>query len=147
MTVIADILLISGAIGAGFYCYILARRLARFTDLEKGVGGAVAILSSQVDELSKTLEAARTTAGHSTDSLEVLTDRAEGVAKRLELMVASMHDLPEPQTQRSATTQTAPNDPPEVPQTELVSPQEPEPQMPSMPMFRHQGAQPQEASQ
>lgn len=95
MEMIADILLVAGALGAGFYCYILARRLGRFNDLESGVGGAVAILSAQVDDLTTILEAARDSAGSSTGSLEELTDRAEGVAKRLELLVASMHDLPE----------------------------------------------------
>ncbi|MEO1139063.1 MAG: hypothetical protein AAFW87_06370 [Pseudomonadota bacterium] len=95
MEMIADILLVAGAIGAGFYCYVLARRLSRFNDLEHGVGGAVAVLSAQVDDLTKTLEAAQHTASASTMSLDGLTDRAESVAKRLELMVASMHDLSE----------------------------------------------------
>jgi hypothetical protein len=94
MELIADILLVAGALGAGFYCFVLARRLRRFNDLENGVGGAVAVLSAQVDDLAKTLEAAQSTASSSTQSLEGLTDRAETVAKRLELMVASMHDLP-----------------------------------------------------
>lgn len=95
MDMIADILLVAGALGAGLYCFVLARRLARFNDLENGVGGAVAVLSAQVDDLTKTLAAARQTASASTDSLGELTDRAEGVAKRLELLVASMHDLPD----------------------------------------------------
>lgn len=94
MELIADILLVAGALGAGFYCFVLARRLRRFNDLENGVGGAVAVLSAQVDDLARTLEAAQSTASSSTGSLEGLTDRAEAVAKRLELMVASMHDLP-----------------------------------------------------
>ncbi|QYX57084.1 hypothetical protein K1T73_01315 [Roseovarius sp. SCSIO 43702] len=95
METIADILLVAGALGAGFYCFILARRLSRFNDLESGMGGAVAVLSAQVDDLTRTLQAAQGTASASTESLEALTDRAEGVAKRLELMVASMHDLQE----------------------------------------------------
>lgn len=94
MDLIADILLVAGALGAGFYCFILARRLTRFNDLESGVGGAVAVLSAQVDDLTRTLSAAQKTAGASTNSLSELTERAEDVAKRLELMVASMHDLP-----------------------------------------------------
>ncbi|MEI4264062.1 hypothetical protein [Roseovarius sp. D0-M9] len=94
MELIADILLVAGALGAGFYCYILSRRLSRFNDLETGVGGAVAVLSVQVDDLTKTLEAAQNTAGASGAALETLTERAETVAKHLELMVASMHDLP-----------------------------------------------------
>lgn len=94
MEFIADILLVAGAIGAGFYCFILAKRLTRFTDLENGVGGAVAVLSAQVDELKGTLDTAQASAGESTQSLKELTDRAEDVARRLELLVASMHDLP-----------------------------------------------------
>ena len=95
MELIADILLVAGALGAGFYCFVLARRLSRFNDLENGVGGAVAVLSAQVDDLTKTLAAAQGTARESTETLAALTDRAETVAKRLELLVASMHDLPE----------------------------------------------------
>lgn len=95
MDIIADILLVAGALGAGFYCHVLARRLNRFNDLENGVGGAVAVLSAQVDDLTRTLRDAQTTASGSMDSLDGLTDRAETVAKRLELLVASMHDLDE----------------------------------------------------
>jgi hypothetical protein len=94
MEVIADILLVAGALGAGFYCFILARRLSRFTDLENGVGGAVAVLSAQVDDLTTTLTTAQKSASDSNKSLGELTDRAEDVARRLELLVASMHDLP-----------------------------------------------------
>ncbi|RKF13034.1 hypothetical protein D6850_16160 [Roseovarius spongiae] len=97
MELIADILLVAGALGAGLYCYVLGRRLRRFNDLENGVGGAVAVLSVQVDDLTRTLDAAQGAAGTSTESLEKLTDRAEGVARRLELMVAAMHDLPDAQ--------------------------------------------------
>lgn len=96
MALIADILLVAGALGAAFYCIILSRRLNRFNDLENGVGGAVAVLAVQVDDMTKTLEQARVAAGDSTESLIALTSKAEDVAKRLELLMASMHDLPEP---------------------------------------------------
>lgn len=95
MQTIADILLVAGALGAGLYCFILGRRLSRFNDLKDGVGGAVAVLSAQVDDLTRTLEAAQGSAGESTSSLEELTEKAETVARRLELLVASMHDLPD----------------------------------------------------
>jgi hypothetical protein len=95
MDLIADILLVAGALGAGLYCFVLARRLSRFNDLETGIGGAVAVLSAQVDDLTRTLQTAQETAGASTETLEGLTGRAEDVAKRLELLVASMHDLPD----------------------------------------------------
>lgn len=94
MEMIADILLIAGALGAALYCIVLSRRLNRFTNLEKGVGGAIAVLSAQVDDMTTALESARTATQSSATSLQSLTGRAEGVAQRLELLVASMHDLP-----------------------------------------------------
>ena len=95
MSLIADILLIAGALAAAFYCYILGRRLRRFNDLEKGVGGAVAVLSAQVDDMNTTLDRAQISARTSAQSLTELTERAEGATKRLELLLASLHDLPE----------------------------------------------------
>ncbi len=101
MAMIADILLISGALGAGFYCLVLSRRLRRFTDLEKGVGGAVAVLSAQVDDLARTLDAAQATAQTSVSTLDEVSVRAEAAGQRLELLVASLHDLP-PTTDQSS---------------------------------------------
>ena len=94
MALIADILMTAGALSAAFYCIVLSRRLTRFNDLEKGIGGAVAVLSAQVDDLKTMLGAAQTAASTSTDKLEKFTSNAEKVAQRLELLVASMHDLP-----------------------------------------------------
>ena len=105
MELIADILLLAGAFGAGIYCYVLSRRLRKFTDLEKGIGGAVATLAVQVEELSKAVEQAQKTAGVSTEKLTEDTYKAELVAKRLELLLASMHDLPEPQRKPSERSQ------------------------------------------
>jgi hypothetical protein len=106
MTIIADILLVAGAFGAAFYCFILSRRLARFNDLEGGVGGAVAALVVQVDDMTRTLELARSAAGVSTAALEEWTGRGEQAARQLELLLASMHDLPEaapePEPEREA---------------------------------------------
>lgn len=113
MELVADILLVAGAIGAGVYCFVLARRLNRFNDLEKGVGGAVAVLSAQVDDLTRMLAAAQDTAEGSNTVLTNLTQRAESVAGKLELMMASMHDLPDgdappkPPTQTSTAPSTA----------------------------------------
>lgn len=94
MAFVADILLIAGALGAGLYCHVLSRRLRRFTDLEKGVGGAVAVLSAQVDDLDKALKRAQMTASSAVDSLSDVNVRAEASARRLELLIASMHDVP-----------------------------------------------------
>lgn len=113
MELIADIFLAAGALGAGIYCFVLGRRLNRFNDLEKGVGGAVAVLSAQVDDLTKTLAAAQATAATSAQTLTDLTERAETMAKRLELQMASMHDIPEarPVAQHTPIKQHTPSEP------------------------------------
>ncbi|WP_147111839.1 hypothetical protein [Tateyamaria sp. syn59] len=103
MDLIADILLAAGALGAGFYCFVLGRRLNRFNNLEKGVGGAVAVLSSQVDDLTKTLEAAQKTAAESAETLNDTTQRATEMARRLELQMASLHDVPDTPVAETAT--------------------------------------------
>ncbi len=95
MQLISDILLGAGAFGAAVYCYILADRLRKFQTLENGMGGAIAVLSAQVDDMTRALENARTAATSSATGLDALTLRAEAVAARLELLVAAMHDLPD----------------------------------------------------
>jgi hypothetical protein len=96
MDLIADTLMGAGALGAGLYCLILSRRLNRFNQLEGGMGGAIAVLSAQVDDMTRALELARTTAGDTARTLTDLTERSEQSAQRLELLIASLHDLPEP---------------------------------------------------
>lgn len=120
MEFVADLLLAAGALGAGLYCFVLARRLNRFNDLEKGVGGAVAVLSAQVDDLSKTLQAARDASDVSNGALSDLTERAEAASQRLELMMASLHDMHE-----------------DEPTPGTPAPQDPE--TPAEPVFVHQG--------
>jgi hypothetical protein len=129
MELIADILLVAGAMGAGIYCFVLGRRLNRFNDLEKGVGGAVAVLSAQVDDLTRTLSAAQTTAGASAATLTDLTKRAEETARKLELQMAALHDI-------------APAEAPQPAQPEPATIHPPEPQTPTEPMFtRHRNKQ------
>tara|TARA_R110002124_G_scaffold154974_3_gene322083 strand:- start:1421 stop:1816 length:396 start_codon:yes stop_codon:yes gene_type:complete len=125
MDLIADILLVAGALGAGFYCFILGRRLNRFNDLENGVGGAVAVLSAQVDDLTKTLAAAQSAAAESAHTLTALTNRAEDSSRKLELQMASLHDIPLTPKESNAV----PDDSVRVPDV---------PHKPSEPMFtRH----------
>ena len=115
MELIADIFLATGALGAGFYCYVLGRRLNRFNDLENGVGGAVAVLSAQVDDLTRTLTTAQSAAVSSTESLSALVSRAEQTSRKLELQMASLHDVPEPQAPVEAAPAPVPDAPPPGP--------------------------------
>lgn len=116
MELIADILLAAGAFGAAIYCMVLGRRLKRFNSLEKGVGGAVAVLSAQVDDLRKALEAAQSTAAVSADTLKSLNGRAEDMSKRLELQLAALHDIPEVPQEAPPKAQNA-TQPPKPPET------------------------------
>lgn len=107
MDLIADVLLVAGSFGAAVYCSVLAARLKRFTTLETGMGGAIAVLSAQVDDMTVALEKARGAANGSAESLEALTSRGEAVARRLELLVASLHDLPDPKAAPPASAPEA----------------------------------------
>jgi hypothetical protein len=105
MDLIADILLMAGSFGAAIYCYVLSTRLKKFTTLETGMGGAIAVLSAQVDDMTVALEKARHAANGSAEGLEALTARGEAVARKLELLVASLHDLPDPKAPPPAPTE------------------------------------------
>lgn len=95
MELIANFLLGAAALGVAVYCHVLSRRLAAFNRLENGIGGAVAVLSAQVDDMTRALAAARSAAQESADTLAAVTIRAEAAAAKLELLLASLHGLPE----------------------------------------------------
>ncbi len=94
MNLIADFLLATGAFAAAYYCLVLSRRLKRFTALESGMGGAIAVLSAQVDDMTRALAKARAAAEESAKALESQVQRAESAAARLDVVLASMHDIP-----------------------------------------------------
>jgi methyl-accepting chemotaxis protein len=95
MLSIPDILQTAATLGAALYCFILGRRLKSFNQLDKGVGGAVAVLSAQVDELQNALETAEKSAADSAKTLSDLNERADSLSNRLELHLASLQDIPD----------------------------------------------------
>lgn len=96
MDLIADILLIAGALGAAFYCLILARRIKRLSRLDTGLGGAISALSAQVDEIRNSVKAATQASGASMKDLMEVTNRAEIAAGRLELLLSTVHERGQP---------------------------------------------------
>ncbi len=90
-----DMLLAVGAFGAAAYCHVLSGRLKRFNALESGMGGAIAVLSAQVDDMTRALTAAQRQTQRASEGLADLVARGDAAAARLELLMASMHDLPE----------------------------------------------------
>lgn len=96
MGLIADLALGLGSLCAAVYCYVLARRLKRFSTLETEMGGAIAVLSAQVDDMTKALKQAQTAARENADRLQVMTERAEAVASRLQEIPSASASAPVP---------------------------------------------------
>jgi len=92
MGFIADVLLLSAALLASFYCWMLGKRLKRLNNMDEGVGAAITALNRQVDEMKSTLQAISETAGNQVDTLRQLTFEANKAAARLELTLAALHD-------------------------------------------------------
>ena len=107
LALLSDVLLGCGAIGAMVYCFVLARRLSTFSDLEKGMGGAIAVLSVQVDDLTKALARAQLANRETGADLQMLIQRAEQAQARLEILLACLHDLPEERVAASRGAATA----------------------------------------
>ena len=102
MTFLADILLGIGAIAAAIYCFVLSRKLSKLKGLDHDLGSAIAILSRQVDEMTRVLSSAQDTANTSATDLKDKTEVAANIADRLELMIAALQDLPETEVEADA---------------------------------------------
>jgi hypothetical protein len=92
MELLADGLLIAAALTAAIYCRVLAGRLRRLSDLDRGVGAAIGALSARVEALQEAVAAARRVTGASVRDLGERTARAEVAAGRLELLLAALHE-------------------------------------------------------
>lgn len=95
MALVADILMLGGVLAAALYCMVLSRRLRRLSRLDEGMGAAIAALSRQVGEMTRTLEQTRHAAGRAVADLAAATDRAEAAGRRVELLLAALNDLPD----------------------------------------------------
>lgn len=104
MNFLSDILLATAAVGAAVFCLVLSRRLRALTTLDSGMGKAIAVLSAQVDDLSRALKTAQQTSRLSVEKLDTQTSRAEAACRQLELLMASLHDLPAPEAPSERAT-------------------------------------------
>lgn len=121
MGFLADLLLAGGAFGAAVFCLVLSRRLKALTGLDSGLGAAIAVLSAQVDELNRALAGAQAAARGASDQLAQRTERAEAACRKLELLIASLHDLPEAEAPRRP-----PEPEPEIPRARILRRRSPE---------------------
>lgn len=93
-TNLADLTLLVAAIGAGTYCFVLSKRLSRLSSIDKGLGGAIAVLSAQVDDMTNVLAEARKGSDRASADLQEKINSASKLINELEIMMAAFHDLP-----------------------------------------------------
>jgi hypothetical protein len=91
----ADILMIAASLGAAGYCLLLSRRLSRLTSFDKGIGGAIAVMSQQVDEMKAALSDAKAGSDGAGHHLQDLVRQAREISGELEMMIAACHDFAE----------------------------------------------------
>lgn len=91
----ADFLVILASLGAMAYCMILSRRLSRLTSFDKGLGGAIAVMSAQVDEMKAALREAKAGSDGAGSQLNDLVHQAREISSELEMMIAACHDFAE----------------------------------------------------
>lgn len=138
MDLIADALLLAGALTAAVYCWVLSKRVKGLNDLDTGLGSAIASLSSQVSEMQTALKAAQSVTGTTVTDMEALAERAEKAAENLKLMLATVQEDKEAAPRKSARVRkfpkpAAPVAEPEVSQAPM-EPEKPEPKPVSAPV-------------
>lgn len=90
-----DITIGAAALLAAAYCLMLSRRLRSLSRLDGDVGNAIALLSAQVDALNTALIRAQKASDASVTQLSMQTERANKATRQLELLLASMHGVPD----------------------------------------------------
>lgn len=74
---ILQIALLAFSAGLAVFCFILARRLRKLNDLESGLGGAIAIMTSEITRLERSILAAKAEATLATHGLAGEIERAK----------------------------------------------------------------------
>lgn len=100
MEMIADGLLIAGALAAALYCWILSIRLKGLKGLDDGLGAAISTLSTQVDEMRRTLKATQGNAEIAYRALDDKLNEAQSMMEEIDRVlsgpVAEENDSPAP---------------------------------------------------
>jgi hypothetical protein len=91
----ADLVLVAASLGAAGYCLVLSRRLNRLGSFDKGIGAAIAVLSTQVEEMKSALGEAKAGSDGAGQQLGDLVRQAREISAELEMMIAACHDFAE----------------------------------------------------
>lgn len=106
----ADLLLVLASLGAAVFCLVLSRRLARLSSIDHGLGGAIAVLSAQVDDMNKALAGMKAGTENSAERLDALNREARQLTEELELMLSACHDLDHASKPPDANTEPSPSE-------------------------------------
>jgi len=90
---ISDVLLLAATGGMAIWCRTLSKKLRAFNDLDTGLGGTIATLTLQVDDLKASLAAATVQSKDRGASLELVIAQADDRIGRMEMLLASLDDL------------------------------------------------------
>lgn len=69
--------LLAFSVGLALFCFVLARRLRKLNDLETGLGGAIAVMTSEIARLERAIHAAKAEATLATQGLASQIERAK----------------------------------------------------------------------
>lgn len=69
LTTIFPLISIAMSLPLALYCFVLSRRLRRLNDLETGLGGAIAVMTSEISRLDQSIRRARAEAEAATAEL------------------------------------------------------------------------------
>ncbi|WP_199258769.1 hypothetical protein [Paracoccus binzhouensis] len=72
-----QVVLIAFTVGLSAFCFALARRLRKLNDLETGLGGAIAVMTSEIGRLEKSILLAKAEAMAATRALSDEIERAK----------------------------------------------------------------------
>ena len=108
MTLLADGLLIAGALAAAIYCWVLSSRVRSLKDLDTGLGAAIAGLSDKVDAMQDTLRKTQAATHAPTAHMAELADRAERLSEELSGLLDQGDAVVEAKHTEAAEVPTAP---------------------------------------
>ena len=90
MDILADILLLVGALGLAAHCLVLSRRLRALARSDEGLGATIETLSQRVDALTRTAARATEEAEAAAARLATLTREAERREGELSFLLAGL---------------------------------------------------------
>lgn len=118
MSLITDGLLIATCLTAGLYCFVLSRRLKRFSNTEEGIGQQVVQLNATLEEMRVALKEAQSGAKAESEALSREVVQARKLSSQLKSLIeASAKSLVREKAMRSV-----PDAPIEAPRSKAASP-------------------------